>query len=61
MGFLNDFANIFLGISGGGGMDASEKREEAFGSHRTITRPRLIAGMRDVNIFNDGMRDGRRE
>ena len=61
MSFLNDFANIYLGVGGGGGMDASEKREGggggAFGNHRSITRPRLNDGMRDLNIFSYGMRD----
>ena len=61
MFFLNDFANIFLGVGGGGGMDASGERGGggAFGNHRSITRPRLNDGMQDLNIFNDGMRDGR--
>ena len=39
MGFLNDFANIFLGVGGGGGMDASEKREEGEGVLSEITDP----------------------
>ena len=38
MFFLNDFANIFLGVGSGGGMDASEKRERG-GGLSEITDP----------------------
>ena len=52
MGFLNDFANIILGVGvwGGRGWTQARRGRGAFGNHRSITRPRLNDGMRDLNI-----------